>query len=55
MLPGEGTRGGVALIVAMITRKRESEVIKMVESIDPEAFIAVQAVDTYRGFITNRK
>ena len=55
ILPGEGTRGGVALLVAMIPRKRETEVIELVEIIDPDAFIAVQSVDTYRGFIHNRK
>ena len=55
ILPGEGSRGGVALIVAMIPRRREKEVINIVESIDPDAFIAVQSVDTYRGFIHNRK
>ncbi len=55
ILPGEGTRGGVALIVAMIARKRQKEVINIVEEIDPNAFITIQSVDTYRGFIQNRK
>lgn len=55
ILPGEGTRGGVALIVAMIARKRQKEVINIVEKIDPNAFITIQSVDTYRGFIQNRK
>jgi len=55
ILPGEGTRGGVALIVAMIARKRQKEVINIVEEIDPDAFITIQSVDTYRGFIHNRK
>lgn len=55
MLPGEGTRGGVAIIVIVISVRRQKEVIKVIESIDPNSFISVQTAVPYRGFIHSRK
>lgn len=51
ILPGEGGAGGVAIIVLITPRKNQKDVIKLVESIDKEAFITVQHSLPYRGFI----
>jgi uncharacterized protein YebE (UPF0316 family) len=55
LLPGEGTRGGVAIIVIVITVRRQPEVIHLIESVDPKAFISVQPAIPYRGYIHSRK
>lgn len=55
MLPGEGVRGGVAILLTLISKKRKSEVIEMIESIDPKAFISVQSAVAYRGYVHSRK
>jgi len=55
ILPGEGTRGGVAVLYIMVTRKRQKEVIKLVEEIDPNAVISIQSAVMYRGYIHTRK
>jgi len=55
IVPGEGGRGGVALLIALISRKRESEVIALIEDIDPNAFISVQSATAYRGYVPPRK
>jgi uncharacterized protein YebE (UPF0316 family) len=51
IIPGEGGRGGVAIIIVIIKRKSQREIIKLVESIDPHAFISVQPSIPYRGYI----
>jgi uncharacterized protein YebE (UPF0316 family) len=51
ILPGEGGTGGVAIILAVIPRKNQRKLIKLVESIDKEAFITVQSALPYRGFV----
>lgn len=51
LLPGEGTAGGVSILVIVIRRKQQKSVIKIVDSIDPKAFISVQPSIPYRGFI----
>lgn len=51
ILPGEGGRGGVAVIVAIIKRREMKEIIKLIESIDPNCFITVQHSRPYRGFL----
>lgn len=51
ILPAEGGSGGIAIVVILITRKLQHKVIKMIESIDKEAFITVQHSVPYRGFI----
>jgi uncharacterized protein YebE (UPF0316 family) len=51
ILPGEGGSGGVAVIVAVISRKNQRKIIKLVESIDKTAFITVQTSLPYRGFV----
>ncbi|HRF67414.1 MAG TPA: DUF5698 domain-containing protein [Ignavibacteria bacterium] len=55
IVPGEGARSGVAVLVLIVLAKRRSEVIKTIEQIDPAAFISVQSVIPYRGFIHSRK
>lgn len=51
ILPGEGSFGGVSIIIAIIKRKRLEELLKIVESVDKRAFITVQHSRPYRGYI----
>lgn len=51
LLPAEGGSGGMAVIVCIVPRKVQKQVIKLVESIDAKAFINVQSSIPYRGFI----
>jgi uncharacterized protein YebE (UPF0316 family) len=51
ILPGEGGRGGVSIIVLITARKFQRDVINLIESIDKNAFITVQHSLPYRGFI----
>ena len=51
ILPGEGSAGGVSIIIVIIARKYQKKVIRLVESVDKEAFITVQHSLPYRGFI----
>ena len=51
ILPGEGSRGGVSIIMVIIAKKYQKKAIKLVESIDKEAFITVQHSLPYRGFM----
>jgi uncharacterized protein YebE (UPF0316 family) len=49
ILPGEGASGGVAIILALIPRKRQKEVLKLIEHIDPKAFVTYQPSIPHRG------
>lgn len=51
ILPGEGGSGGVSVIVVLVPRKQQKKVIKLIESIDRKAFIAVQASIPHGGFM----
>jgi len=51
VLPGEGGAGGVSVIVVIVTRKMQRDIISLVEAIDKKAFITVQSAFPYRGFI----
>lgn len=51
ILPGEGSSGGVSILIIIIRRKDFKEVMKKIEEIDPKAFITVQHSRPYRGFI----
>lgn len=51
ILPGEGGKGGVAIILTVVTRKKQKIVIKTIEQIDKHAFITVQSALPYRGFM----
>jgi uncharacterized protein YebE (UPF0316 family) len=51
ILHGEGGTGSVTLIMVITQRKLQREVIKLIESIDSNAFITIQASIPYRGFI----
>ncbi len=51
LLPGEGSAGGVAILVVIIRRKDQKAIIKLIESIDENAFIFVQSSIPYRGYI----
>jgi len=50
ILPGEGGTGGVAIILTVISRKMQKQIIRDIESIDKSAFITVQSSLPYRGF-----
>lgn len=51
ILPAEGGSGGMAIIVVIISRKLQHDVIKLIESVDKKVFISVQHSVPYRGFI----
>jgi len=51
ILPAEGGSGGISVIVAIIPRKKQNEIMKLIKSIDYKAFIAVQASIPYGGFM----
>ena len=55
MLPGEGSSGGVAILMVLIIRKRKKELIKIIDEIDPTAFISVHTATPYRGYINSGK
>jgi len=52
ILPAEGGAGGVSVIVVIIPRKIQRQVIELIESIDDKAFITVQHSLPYRGFMS---
>ena len=48
ILPGEGGTGGVSVMIVILARKHQGQVIELIESIDNEAFITVQYSLPYR-------
>jgi uncharacterized protein YebE (UPF0316 family) len=50
IVPGEGGSGGMAIVTSMIRRSRLKEFRKLVDKIDPDAFISIQNAMLYRGF-----
>ena len=51
ILPAYGASGSRSIVVVIIPRKFQKKIIKIIESVDPEAFITVQHSLPYRGFI----
>jgi uncharacterized protein YebE (UPF0316 family) len=51
VLPAHGVTGQLSIIVVIVPRKFQKRLIKLIESIDPTAFITVQHSLPYRGFI----
>ncbi|MDP4175106.1 MAG: DUF5698 domain-containing protein [Bacteroidota bacterium] len=51
ILPGEGGAGGIAILVIVIRRKNQKDVVNLIERVDPKAFITIQPSVPYRGFI----
>lgn len=51
ILPAEGGRGGVSVLVILIKRREMKRVIQLIESIDPKCFITVQHSRPFRGFV----
>lgn len=51
ILPGEGGSGGVAILMVIIPRKKQKQIIKSIEEIDNTCFITVQSAMPYRGFM----
>ncbi|MCE1190332.1 MAG: DUF5698 domain-containing protein [Ignavibacteria bacterium] len=51
ILPGEGGTGGVAIMICVVPRKQQRQVIRTIEEIDHRAFITVQSALPYRGFV----
>lgn len=50
ILPGEGSVGGVSILIIIAKRKFMKDILKIAESIDKRAFITVQQSIPYRGF-----
>jgi len=51
IIPGEGSRGGVSILIVIARRKDFRFIKKMVDGIDKECFLAFQASQPYRGFM----
>jgi len=51
VLPAYGVSGNVSIVVVIVPRKNQKKIIKLVESLDANAFITVQHALPYRGFI----
>jgi uncharacterized protein YebE (UPF0316 family) len=46
---GEGREGDVALLLVVAPRKRERELLGVIEKLDPEAFVTIDAVNHAQG------
>jgi uncharacterized protein YebE (UPF0316 family) len=55
VLPGEGGTGDVSLIMVITQRKLQREAIKLIESVDSNAFITIQTSIPFRGFIQRHR
>lgn len=51
ILPAEGGSGGVSILVVIIRRKDLKAVQRIIDEIDPKAFVTIQHSRPYRGFI----
>ena len=51
VLPAHGVTGQLSIIVVIVPRKFQKKLIKLIESVDSQAFITVQHSLPYRGFI----
>jgi len=51
ILPAEGGSGGVSVLVVLIRRRDLRNVQKIIDGIDPKAFVTIQHSRPYRGFI----
>ncbi len=51
ILPGEGGMGEVSIVMCIIARKERPAVMRIIESIDSDAFITTTSSVPYRGFI----
>ena len=50
-IPAEGNDGESSILVTIIRRKEQKAIMKLIDTIDPNAFITVQHSRPYRGFI----
>ena len=53
LLPAEGMGGALSVIVAIVRRKDQKNLVNLVDSIDSEVFISIQHSHPYRGFINS--
>lgn len=51
LLPAEGYSGKLSVMIVIVRRRDVRRVMKMVDSLDPNAFITQQHSRPYRGFI----
>ena len=49
LIPGEGASGGVTVLLVLIPRKRQKEVMHIIEKIDEKAFVTLQSSIPHRG------
>lgn len=49
LIPGEGASGGVTVLLVLIPRKRQKEVMQLIIEIDPKAFVTMQSSIPHRG------
>jgi uncharacterized protein YebE (UPF0316 family) len=51
IIPGEGSAGGVSIILLITPRKAQKKIKKLVDEIDKTAFITIQPSIPFRGFL----
>lgn len=51
LIPAEGNEGKASILVTIIRRKDQKAIMKLIDYVDPEAFITIQHSRPYRGYI----
>ena len=50
ILPAEGSVGGVSILLVIVKRKYQKQVMEIAESVDKHSFITIQQSMPYRGY-----
>ncbi len=53
-LPGEGSSGNVSILMILTLRKRQRELIKLVDHLDHTAFISINSATPSRGYMQRK-
>src|SRR5690606_3496685 len=53
-LPGEGTTGNVSILMVLTLRRRQKELMKLIDHIDHKAFVSIQSATPSRGYMQRK-
>lgn len=53
-LPGEGSSGNVSILMILTLRKRQKELMKLVDHLDHTAFISINSATPSRGYMQRK-